>query len=31
LGTSKHGVIGRSRTCWAYSGAHRVLWKNLSF
>jgi hypothetical protein len=24
-------VIGRSRTCWAQSGAHRVLWKNLSF
>ena len=31
LGTSKHGMIGRSRTCWAQSGAHCVLWKNLSF
>jgi hypothetical protein len=31
LGPSKHEAIGRSRTCWAESGAHRVLWKNLSF
>jgi hypothetical protein len=27
LRPSTHEVIGRSRTCWAHSGAYRVQWK----